>query len=94
MDYAEAADALMRRKLLEEMYDRMTDDEKKLFVQMTLQQKSSAEILSALQQQSAQLQDLGRRQQTFGEDFLSNILGNATWDGAVWLLRSLARLMR
>jgi hypothetical protein len=94
MDYAEAADALMRRKLLEEMYDRMTDDEKKLFVQMTLQQKSSAEILSALQQQSAQLQDLGRRQQTFGEDFLSNILGNATWDGAVWLLRSLARLVR
>ena len=94
MDYAEAADALMRRKLLEEMYDRMTDDEKKLFVQMTLQQKSSAEILSALKQQSAQLQDLGRRQQTFGEDFLSNILGNATWDGAVWLLRSLARLMR
>jgi len=94
MDYAEAADALMRRKLLEEMYDRMTDDEKKLFVQMTLQQKSSAEILSALQQQSAQLQDLGRRQQTFGEDFLSNILGNATWDGAVWLLRSLARLAR
>ena len=94
MDYAEAADALMRRKLLEEIYDRMTDDEKKLFVQMTLQQKSSAEILSALQQQSAQLQDLGRRQQTFGEDFLSNILGNATWDGAVWLLRSLARLAR
>ena len=49
MDYAAAADALMRKKLLEEMYDRMTDDEKKLFVQMTLQQKSSAEILSALQ---------------------------------------------
>ena len=30
MDYAAAADALMRRKLLEEMYDRMTDDEKRL----------------------------------------------------------------
>ena len=28
MDYAAAADALMRRKLLEEMYDRMTDEEK------------------------------------------------------------------
>lgn len=89
MDYAAAADALMRRKLLEDIYERMTDDEKKLFVQMTMQQRSADEILTALQQQSAQLQDLRSRQQTFGQDFLSNILGNATWDGAVWLLGKL-----
>lgn len=89
MDYAAAADALMRKKLLEEMYDRMTDDEKKLFVQMTMQQKSSDEILKTLQQQSAQLQDLRSRQQTFSQDFLSNILGNATFDGAVWLISKL-----
>ena len=89
MDYAAAADALMRRKLLEDIYERMTDDEKKLFVQMTMQQRSADEILAALQQQSAQLQDLRQRQQTFSQDFLSNILGNATWDGAVWLLGKL-----
>ena len=89
MDYATAADALMRKKLLEDIYERMTDDEKKLFVQMTMQQKSSDDILRALQQQSAQIEDLRRRQQTFGEDFASNILGNATWDGAVWLLGKL-----
>lgn len=89
MNYAAAADALMRKKLLEEMYDRMTDDEKRLFIQMTMQQKSSNDILQALQQQSAQLQDLRHRQQTFGQDFLSNILGNATWEGAVWLLGKL-----
>ena len=86
MDYAAAAEALMRRKLLEDMYDRMTDDEKRLFVQMTMQQRSTDEIMTALRRQSAQLQDLGRRQQTFSQDFLSNILGNAAWDGAVWLL--------
>ena len=91
MDYAAAADALMRRKLLEDIYERMTDDEKKLFVQMTMQQRSADEILAALQQQSAQLQDLRSRQQTFGQDFLSNILGNATWDGAVWLLGKLLK---
>ena len=34
--YAAAADALMRRKLLEQMYDRMTDEEKRLFVMMTI----------------------------------------------------------
>lgn len=86
MDYAAAADALMRRKLLEDIYERMTDDEKRLFVQMTMQQRSADDILRSLQSQSAQLQDLRRHQQTFSQDFLSNILGNATWDGALWLL--------
>jgi len=93
MDYAAAADALMRRRLLEEIYDRMTDEERKLFVQMAMQDRSNDEILQALQRQSAQLDDLRQRQQTFGEDFASNIAGNAAWDGAVWLIRRLARLI-
>jgi hypothetical protein len=94
MDYADAAEALMRRRLLENIYDRMTDDEKKLFVQMTLQQRSTDDILKALQQQSAQLKDLSQRQQTFGQDFASNILGNAAWDGTLWLISRLARLVK
>ena len=94
MDYAAAAEALMRRRLLENIYDRMTDDEKKLFVQMTLQQRSTDDILKAMQQQSAQLQDLRQRQQTFGQDFASNILGNAAWDGTLWLISRLARLVK
>ena len=94
MGYADAAEAMMRRRLLEDIYDRMSPEERQLFVQMTMQQRSTDEIARALQQQSAQLQDLRRRQQTFGQDFMSNILGNATWDGAVWLVRSLARLIR
>ena len=94
MDYAAAADALMRKKLLEEMYDRMTDDEKRLFIQLTLQQRSADEIKKVLQEQSAQLQDLRRRQQSFSQDFLSNILGNATWDGALWVINRLARLVK
>lgn len=89
MDYAAAADALMRKKLLEDIYDRMTDDEKKLFVQMTMQQRSTDDILRTLQQQSAQLSQLQRNQQTFAQDFASNILGNATWDGALWLMGKL-----
>ena len=93
MDYAAAADALMRRRLLEEIYDRMTDEERKLFVQMAMQDRSSDEILQALQRQSAQLDDLRQRQQTFGEDFLSNIAGNAVWAGAEWLIARLSRLI-
>lgn len=94
MDYAAAADALMRRKILEDIYDRMSDEEKRIFVIQSMQGKSSTDdILKALQQQSAQLTDLRHHQQTFSEDFLSNIIGNATWDGAVWLVRRLARLI-
>ena len=36
MDYAAAADALTRRKIFESIYDRMTDEERRLFVQMAL----------------------------------------------------------
>lgn len=94
MDYAAAADALMRRKILEDIYDRMTDEEKRIFVIQSMQGKSSTDdIMQALQQQSTQLADLRQRQQTFSEDFLSNIIGNATWDGAVWLIRRMARLI-
>ena len=94
MNYATAADALMRRKILESLIGRMTPDERTLFVQMAMQNKSHTEIMSALQQQSAQIQDLSKRQQTFGEDFASNILGNAVWAGAEWVFTRLARLIR
>ena len=94
MNIPAAAEALMRQKLLEEMYDRMTDEEKRLFIQLTLQQRSTDEIKKVLHEQSAQLQDLRRRQQSFSQDFLSNILGNATWDGALWVINRLARLVR
>ena len=94
MNIPAAAEGLMRRKLLESIYDRMTDEEKRLFIQMTLQQRSADEIKKALQEQSAQLQDLRHRQQSFSQDFLSNILGNATWDGALWLVSRLSHLLR
>ena len=84
----------MRQKLLEQIYDRMTDEERRLFIQMTLQNKSHQEIMAALTQQSAQIQDLRKHQQTFAEDFASNIAGNALWAGAEWLIARLYRLLR
>ena len=69
----------------------MTDDEKLLFVQLSMQDKSHEEIMSALQQQQAQLVKLGKRQQTFAGDFASNVAGNAAWDGLIWLVRRLMR---
>ena len=84
-----SAEALLRRRILEDIYDRMTDEEKKLFVRMTMQQRSTDEIMSALRQQQAQLQDIKQHQQTFAEDFASNIAGNAVWDGLLWITRKL-----
>ena len=89
MDYAAAAKALMRRKLLEDIYGKMSDDEKRIFVQMTMQNQSHTEIMAALQQQQAQLAKLQRTQQTFGQDFLSNVAGNAAYDAALWLVKRL-----
>ncbi|MBR1500073.1 MAG: hypothetical protein IJ615_10690 [Bacteroidaceae bacterium] len=82
-------DGYLRRQLLERIYEKMSDDEKRLFVQLTMQRKSAAEIMSALQLQSAKIDRLQKTQQTFGEDLTSNIIGNAAWDGLLWLARRL-----
>ena len=94
MTISAAIEALMRQKLLEQIYDRMTDEERRIFIQMTMQNKSHQEIMTALNQQSVQIQDLRKHQQTFAEDFASNIAGNALWAGAEWLIARLSRLLR
>lgn len=91
MSYATAADALMRRKLLEEMYDRMTEEEKRLFAMMTMQNKSNDEILQAIQQNQQHLQrlvehaDRDKWYVAFGSDVAANVLTTS----AFWLLGKL-----
>ena len=82
---------LLRRQLLERIYDKMTPEEHKAFVRLTMQNKSHSEIMAALQQQQAQLADIKKHQQTFAADFASNIAGNAAWEGLVWLTRRIFR---
>ena len=86
MDYT----ALMRRKLLEDIYDRMSDDEKRLFVQLTLQNKSRDEILQALAQQQSQLNRIEKKQNWL-TDFGSDIAANFLTDGLIWLGSKLFR---
>lgn len=82
-------DGYLRRQLLERIYNKMSDDEKRLFVQLTMQNKSHTEIMQALQQQSAHIQDLRKHQQTITEDFLSNVAGNFFYGGIIYLARRL-----
>ena len=80
MDYQ----GLMRKKLLEDIYDKMSDEEKRTFIQMTMQNKSREEILSALKKQSEDLQAI-RRNQNWAVDFGSDIAANFLTDGLIWL---------
>lgn len=81
----------MRRKLLEQMYDRMTDEEKRLFAMMTMQNKSNGEILQAIRQNQQHLQhlvekvDRDRWYTAFGSDVAANVLTIS----AFWLLGKL-----
>lgn len=86
MDYT----SLMRRKLLEDIYDRMSDNEKRLFVQLTLQNKSRDEILQALAQQQSQLNRIEKKQNWL-TDFGSDIAANFLTDGLIWLGSKLFR---
>ena len=88
MGYAAAADALMRRKLLEQMYDRMTNEEKRLFA---MQNKSNDDILQAIQQNRQHLErlvehaDRDRWYTAFGSDVAANVLTTS----AFWVLGKL-----
>lgn len=75
--------ALMRRKLLESIYDKMDDREKLVFIQMTMQNADHQEIMNALQQISKQVDN---SKHSWVADFGANIAGNAVFDGATWLL--------
>ena len=75
---------LMRRKLLEDIYDKMSDEEKRIFIQMTMQNRNRDEILSALQKQSDDLQAI-RRNQNWAVDFGSDIAANFLTDGLIYL---------
>lgn len=84
MSYSSAAEALLRRRYLEDIYERMTDDEKKLFVQMTMQNKNHSEIMQAIEQQRQQLDEI-EKGQNWVRSFGSDLLANFTSAGALWL---------
>jgi len=75
---------LMRRQLLERIYDKMSDEEKRTFVQLTMQNRSHTEIMDALSRQQKQLYDIERKQ-NWKVDFLSDIGANFITDGLIWL---------
>ena len=83
-----AIDALMRRKMLEDIYNKMTEEEKRLFAMLSMQNRSSDEILRAIQQNQQHLErlvehaDRDQWYKAFGSDVAANVLTQS----AFWLL--------
>lgn len=76
--------ALMRQKLLESILGKMSDEEKRMLVQMDMQDRDHQEVMQALQSQRSQLEAIGKKQNwanSFGSDVAANILT----DGLLWL---------
>lgn len=84
MDYR----AIARRMLLEKIYDNMSDQEKRTFVQLTMMNADAHEIKAALDAQRSQL-DRIEKKQDWKVDFLSDIAANLTTDGMIWLFSRL-----
>ena len=78
----------MRRKLLEDVYGRLSQEDKVLFAKMTMEDKGHREIMEALNRQKSELEEI-RKGQSWFSDFGANIAGNAVWDGLLWLFRKL-----
>lgn len=86
MTYSE----LMRRQLLNQIYEKMSDEEKRTFVQLTLQNKSHEEIMNALREQKSDLEKI-KGKQNWLTDFGSDIAANFTTDGIIWLASKIFR---
>ena len=79
---------LARRQLLERIYDKMSDEEKRLFVQLTLQDKSHTEIMQALNELKAKADS---NHHSWLSDFSANVAGNYFADASIWLVSKLLK---
>ena len=78
---------LVRRKVFEEIYDKLSPDDKRTFLRLTMEDKDWSEIAQALHRQGREIDEIHSKvsRQTWLSDFSSNLAGNAIWDGLVWI---------
>lgn len=85
--------ALARRQLLERIYDKMTPEERRLFVLLSMQNKSTDEIMQAIQKNQQHLQRIVQHidKDKWWVAFGSDVAANLFTDGLAWLARRLFR---
>jgi hypothetical protein len=83
--------AIARRYLLEKIYNQLSDEDKRTFALMTMQDKSANDIMQAIQRNQQHLEhlvehaDRDRWYTAFGSDVAANVLTTAGF----WLLQKL-----
>jgi len=84
---------ILRRKLLEQIYDKLTDEEKRTFIYLSMQDKDHREIMEALRMQGAQIDRVVEKveKQSWFNSFGSDVAANFTSAGFIWLVSRLFR---
>ena len=78
----------LRKQLLEKLYEKMNDEEKRTFVQLTMQDKDHKEIMNALNELR---EKADKNHQSWLSDFSANVAGNYFADASIWLFSKLLR---
>lgn len=81
---------LMRRKVLADICDRLSDDDKRTLIKAMERDRDWSEISQSLQRQEAQLSRIEKSQNWF-VDFGSDVAANFLTDGLIWLCSKLFR---
>ena len=78
MDYRE----LYRLQKMKAMYERMSPEDQRAYVQLTAQQRDHQEVMQTLEGLG---QKADANHHSWVKDFGANIAGNAVWDSLVWV---------
>lgn len=89
MPYSE----MIRRQVLENIYAKLSDEDKKLLAMISMQERQYDEIMSAIRQQSMQTERVASRLegQNWLTGFSSDVAANFLTDGLIFLARRLLR---
>ena len=82
MDYGEIA----RRKCFEQIYNGLSEEDRKLYLLYSMQDR----MLNSINSQKTQLDNIERKQ-SWWLDVSSNLAGNAIYDSFLWVASRLLR---
>ena len=84
---------LMRRKLFEEIYEKMSPEERNAFAQLTTSSKNHDEIMEAIRMQGEQISHISDSvdRRSWITDFGSDVAANFFTDGIIWLGSRIAK---
>ncbi len=80
---------LMRREMLGRMYDKMSEEEKRMLVLMTLEGRNHKEVMEELFKQNEKLAEIAKKEGGWATDFLSDVGANILTDSLIAIGRLL-----